>query len=215
MDTFPIVKRKDEEKFNGDYRTKRTIIEIYDALADSMKTGKVYQTRLNPAPASIAVAHPPRFDRERVNVDVGNYILVFVFSLLRHHGGECDVMRLARAYALLLQRQTWAELSEAQLGPGARRWVEMFSQVVDGRWFLPILRQMDTQGMVTLELRGEDVIVRQKDPQGPPSGTTVETDVFLVQRVLDLVPATALAEPVQRMVPKAPRVALNEAVLPA
>jgi hypothetical protein len=124
-------------------------------------------------------------------------------------------MRLARAYALLLQRNTFASLSEAQFGPDARRWVETSTQVVDGRWFLPILRQMDTQGMVTLEVRGDDVIVRQKDPQGPPSNATVETDVFLVQRVLDLVPATTLAEPVNRMVPKTPRVALQEAVLPA
>jgi len=215
MDTFPIVKRKDEAKFNGDYRTKRTILEIYDALAEYQRTGKAFVSSLIPAPASLAAAHPPRFDRERVNVDVGNYILAFVFSLLRHHAGECDVMRLARAYALLLQRQTLAELSEAQFGPAARRWVERFTQVVDARWFLPILRRMDTQGMVTLEVRGEDVIVRQKDPQGPPSNATVGTDVFLVQRVLDLVPATALAEPVERMVPKAPRVALQEAVLPA
>ena len=32
MDTFPIVRRKDEEKFDGDYRTKRVILEIYDAM---------------------------------------------------------------------------------------------------------------------------------------------------------------------------------------
>ena len=51
LDTFPIVKRKDEAKFNGDYRTKRTILEIYDALTASMQTGKAYQTRLNSAPA--------------------------------------------------------------------------------------------------------------------------------------------------------------------
>ncbi len=214
MDTFPIVKRKDEEKFNGDYRTKRTVLEIYDAMAEAKQTGKAYQTRLNSAPAGIAVAHPPRFDRERLNVDVGNYILAFVFSLLRHHGGECDVMRLARAYALLLQRGTLAAISEAQFGPEARRWVETSAQIMDGRWFLPILRQMDTQGMVALEVRGDDVIVRQKDPQGPPSNAALETDVFLVLRVLDLVPATALAEPVKRMVPKAPRVALQEAVAP-
>jgi hypothetical protein len=37
MDTFPIVKRKDEEKFNGDYRTERTTHEIYDALAARQK----------------------------------------------------------------------------------------------------------------------------------------------------------------------------------
>jgi hypothetical protein len=50
MDTFPIVRRKDEEKYNGDYRTKRVILEIYDALQDSIRTGQPYQTRLDPPP---------------------------------------------------------------------------------------------------------------------------------------------------------------------
>jgi hypothetical protein len=58
MDTFPIVKRKDEAKWNGDYRTKRVILEIYDAMAEAMRTGVSYQTRLSPPPADAAVAHP-------------------------------------------------------------------------------------------------------------------------------------------------------------
>ena len=31
METFPIVKRKDETRY-GEYRTKRVILEIYDAM---------------------------------------------------------------------------------------------------------------------------------------------------------------------------------------
>ncbi len=60
LDSFPIVKRKDEAKFNGDYRTKRVILEIYDALAVSMQTGRPYQTMLNPAPADISCRHPKK-----------------------------------------------------------------------------------------------------------------------------------------------------------
>jgi len=60
MDTFPIVKRKDEAKFNGDHRTKRVILEIYDALAASMSTGKAYQTRLDPPPADSRCCHPAK-----------------------------------------------------------------------------------------------------------------------------------------------------------
>jgi hypothetical protein len=59
MDTFPIVKRKDEEKW-GEYRTKRVILEIYDAMAEAMRTGKPYQTRLDPPPADPRCCHPPR-----------------------------------------------------------------------------------------------------------------------------------------------------------
>lgn len=34
LDIFPIVERRDETCFKGDYRTKRVLLEIYDALAD-------------------------------------------------------------------------------------------------------------------------------------------------------------------------------------
>ena len=57
MDTFPIV-RKNDEKAHGEYRTKRVILEIYDAMAEAARTGKPYQTRLDPPPADPRVAHP-------------------------------------------------------------------------------------------------------------------------------------------------------------
>ena len=60
MDTFPIVRRRDEAKFDGDYRTRRVILAIYDALAESMRTGQPYQIRLDPPPADPRCCHPPR-----------------------------------------------------------------------------------------------------------------------------------------------------------
>jgi hypothetical protein len=57
MDTFPIVRRKDEEKW-GDYRTKRVILEIYDTLAESIRAGQPYQTRLDPPPGPPAERLP-------------------------------------------------------------------------------------------------------------------------------------------------------------
>lgn len=59
MDTFPIVKRKDEAK-HGTYRTKDTILQIYDALAESIASGHPYQTLLNPPPADPACCQPSR-----------------------------------------------------------------------------------------------------------------------------------------------------------
>jgi hypothetical protein len=55
MDTFPIVKRRDEAA-HGSYRTKDTILEIYDAMIG----GQPYQTRLEPPPADVQCCHPPR-----------------------------------------------------------------------------------------------------------------------------------------------------------
>jgi hypothetical protein len=50
MDTFPIVRRRDEGMFNGVYRTKQFILEIYDAMQEAIRTGQPYQSRLNPPP---------------------------------------------------------------------------------------------------------------------------------------------------------------------
>jgi hypothetical protein len=57
METFPIVKRKDEAA-HGEYRTKRVILEIYNEMAEAVRTGQSYQTRLDPPPADPRVAHP-------------------------------------------------------------------------------------------------------------------------------------------------------------
>ncbi len=43
MDPFPIVKRRDEQA-HGQYRTKRVILDIYDAMAEAIRTGCPYQT---------------------------------------------------------------------------------------------------------------------------------------------------------------------------
>ena len=56
METFPIVKRRDKQR-HGEYRTKRVIMEIYDAMQRAINTGQPYQTRLDPPPADPRVAH--------------------------------------------------------------------------------------------------------------------------------------------------------------
>ncbi|MDD2231045.1 MAG: hypothetical protein PHY48_16780, partial [Candidatus Cloacimonetes bacterium] len=49
METFPIVKRKDEKEY-GEYRTKRRILEIYDQMTHCLTTKTVYRSTLNPPP---------------------------------------------------------------------------------------------------------------------------------------------------------------------
>lgn len=47
MDSFTIVKRKDESAY-GEYRTKQTILQMYDAMQEAISTGKVYESRVTP-----------------------------------------------------------------------------------------------------------------------------------------------------------------------
>ncbi|BCL80059.1 N-6 DNA methylase [Ktedonobacteria bacterium brp13] len=61
METFLIVKRKDEKEYGKDnYRTKQVILEIYDKMQQAMESGEAYETLLVPGPADPAVAHPAR-----------------------------------------------------------------------------------------------------------------------------------------------------------
>ena len=47
MDTFSILRRHDEQT-HSQYRTKQVIVEIYDAMQQSVTTGNTYETRLDP-----------------------------------------------------------------------------------------------------------------------------------------------------------------------
>ena len=59
MDTFPIVRRKDEARY-GEYRTKRVILDRYDAMQTATATGAPYRTVLDPPPADPSCCHAPR-----------------------------------------------------------------------------------------------------------------------------------------------------------
>ena len=58
MDTFPIVRRKDEAAF-GDYRTRRIILDIYDSMQASSAIREPYRTRLDPPLTIFRCFHPP------------------------------------------------------------------------------------------------------------------------------------------------------------
>lgn len=60
METFTIVRKNDEKAGNGRYRTKDTILAIFDEMSEAARTGKPYQTRLSPPPADPRVAHHAR-----------------------------------------------------------------------------------------------------------------------------------------------------------
>lgn len=57
LETFPIVKRKDLAA-HGSFRTKEAILEVYDAMAEAIRTGHCYETRLDPPPAGGWISPP-------------------------------------------------------------------------------------------------------------------------------------------------------------
>jgi len=94
METFPIVKRKDIQKY-GDYRTKLTILKIFDEMKRAMETGKQFQKILDPP------AGPPmdaegnflsmyRWDRNNWPVHIHQPFQEWEESLLSAWFGVCQ-----------------------------------------------------------------------------------------------------------------------------
>ncbi len=62
LDTFPIVARHDVAAF-GEFRTKRLVLERYDAIGKATATQEPYECPLDPPPVDPRAAHPPRGDK--------------------------------------------------------------------------------------------------------------------------------------------------------
>ena len=76
MGTFPVVKERDEKRF-GEYRTKRLILEAYDAMAQAIETGEPFVSSLAPPPGKgprhpARAAMPARVETDRKTVRLGS-----------------------------------------------------------------------------------------------------------------------------------------------
>ena len=56
MDTFEGLRKRDIRRW-GEYRTKRLVLERYDAMAEAERSSQPYWTALGPPPADPSVAH--------------------------------------------------------------------------------------------------------------------------------------------------------------
>ena len=61
LDSFFVV-RKYEERDHGEFRTKRLVLERYDAMQTAIDTGIPYETPLDPPPGQ-GPRHPRRSTR--------------------------------------------------------------------------------------------------------------------------------------------------------
>ena len=127
MDTFPIVKRKDESK-HGTYRTKATILQIYDALGESMASGVPYQTRLSPVPTDPRIAHMPKLQDIPRTVFAGQeYFEVVLPLLLRMAPEGLERARLFHAIDLLTDPAKRTKAARS-LGEAGTQWAQTFQE---------------------------------------------------------------------------------------
>lgn len=169
MDTFPIVKRKDEAKFNGDYRTKRVILEIYDALAEAIQSDKPYETRLAPIPASFRSVHMPRFPKDkRIALDSAEKFLVsFIYGFLHQTHAEATFDLLDSVFHLLRHRDLHADEFAAAIGDSAKTWLSSFNDKLPNKDFLPFLKRLEADGWITADRRTGHLSITEKFPAVP------------------------------------------------
>jgi hypothetical protein len=167
MDTFPIVKRKDESK-HGNYRTKETILEIYDALTESIRTSTPYQTRLAPPPADPACCHPPRVTAPawmdlplvspvspRAAISADLYRASVVPQLLYQAGGRLSFDHFRRAYWLLAEPQTLQRYARGEICQEAIKWGKAFKDRLAKDMFILHLRSAIRYDIQFITLYGE------------------------------------------------------------
>lgn len=191
METFPIVKRKDEQQY-GEYRTKRVILEIYDEMTRAVSSGGRYQTRLTPLPADPRVAHSSSAQTAPFVLPAGNrypqpdkgiYEMRVVLSMLQASGGSLDVDRLMTACSLLAAPDTLEKYAAATEGGVAHRWRRRFCDTFNPRSFLPTLDDLVRRGEIKLLRQGDGFIVSRVGTSALAADADIEFDTRLALRV--------------------------------
>lgn len=133
LDTFPIVRRKDEAA-HGTYRTRDTILALYDQFADCAAAQSAFVSPLDPPPATLAAAHrwswrelpmePPAAHREPLPL-AWQYVVTVMTELVLQAGGSVPWATLRMATDLLADRKKLARLAEPHFGKVARDWLAL------------------------------------------------------------------------------------------
>jgi len=126
LDTFPIVKRKDEEKF-GNYRTKLVILKIYDAMKSAMEGGQAFASSLPIPPADVRVTHEPRLPTEvRPALEPLVYFQLVLPLMLRLQPEGMERQRLLHALELLSDASLRQSAVASAFGEVLKQWSQNF-----------------------------------------------------------------------------------------
>jgi hypothetical protein len=158
LDTFPIVAKRDIKAY-GEYRTKRVILEIFDAMGEAARTSTPYQTDLGPSPGGPSVAHEPHVSKIPAMPDLIPSMLpeaeagILVWALLHANGGAMSRRDLARAFALRSQPNLLVRLAPPALSQAAQRWASKVPhRAVSPGLLAAKLRELATRSGVELTM---------------------------------------------------------------
>lgn len=154
MDTFPIVKRKDE-RAHGTYRTKDRILELYDQMLEARRAGIEWKSPLEISPASFRVAHPPRLPdpapRATYNKD-DNLWLQFVRQFLLQARHEANLNLLAEAWQLFANPTALFERrSDSLPGSDAETWKAHLAAQIPKQGFHQWVGKLHESGFIHVD----------------------------------------------------------------
>jgi hypothetical protein len=198
LDTFPIVKRKDEQAF-GEYRTKRVILEIYDEMQRAIETGQPYRTRLDPPPVEVRMQPPalaetrslvlPTGKRYSLNDDAHRddegYAMLVIRTFLYEEGGSIDTNRLMKAYALLTKPNLLEKYGASVEGNVAHAWRERYCDELKPNVFLVVLYDLVGRGAIKLVRQGDSIAMFWVDLSDFEPDSDIQFDVRFALRVSD------------------------------
>lgn len=199
LDTFPIVKRKDEEKF-GTYRTKDRILELYDALAECQRTNRAYVSPLNPAPASIGATHPWGWEIKPLELptvlrhplpESWQYVVNVMVELLWQANGSLPWRVLRAATNLLSDRNRVAQLGELHVGQVALDWLALDGDTFDAAHRWDQLSGFCHAGKMRVVRRDGELVVELLSTEGHVVFPHVRFDARLALTVVRTQPAEA------------------------
>jgi hypothetical protein len=203
MDTFPIV-RKIEEKAYGAYRSKDTILEIYDAMDEAVRTSGVYQTRLDPVSADIRLAHPPRLTSEKIaempsivpSLAPAHEGAILIWAILHASGGTIRRSDLARAFALRNRPELLTRLAPAAVATKATQWAKARGTGIATGTLAGILHDLAGRSGVDIATDVEGRSIVRLNSNAPPIDRLEDWYRFeasLVVYVLKSLPTTNVA----------------------
>lgn len=191
MDTFPIVRRKDEQQY-AEYRTKRVILEMYSEMALASSTRRTFSTRLTPAPADASLTHPPQIQRASLVLPPGArypqpgeglYEMRVILSMLQVHGGSLDVRSLMAGCGLLATPDMLEGYAAATEGDIAHEWRRRYCDTFNPEAFLPTLDNLVRRGEIKLVRQGDGFVVSRVENSDLVTDPYIELDARLALRV--------------------------------
>jgi|ADGO01.1.fsa_nt_gi hypothetical protein len=110
LDSFFVVRRYEGRDY-GEFRTKRLVLERYDAMAEAARVGSAYQTIIDPLPG-----HGPHPSREALT-DGPRHNSSTLWARCRQPGGDRNLILLRTSKRWVSYAGMFARRSEAVSGP--------------------------------------------------------------------------------------------------